>query len=80
MSELTHLEQKERFIEGLKSAASCCRELAELQKNIMWHNIAMQLDMLRSKGVTVLKNKSLSNSEVDEAINIYKKTYKVDGQ
>jgi hypothetical protein len=80
MSELTHLEQKERFVEGQKRASSCCRELGNIQKNTMWFTIAAELDRLTGQGLTVLKNKSLTSSEIEDAITLYKKNYKVDGQ
>lgn len=56
-------ESIERYVEGLKKAADCCRQLGVAQKNREWTKIAFQLEGLLQKGTTIYQNKSISRQD-----------------
>lgn len=76
MSDMEKNESIERYIEGLKKAADCCRQLGHAQKNTQWHTIAANLDGMRSKGVHIYRSKSISRSDalsmIDRKVEIMK--------
>lgn len=78
MSEMELKETSERFVQGLKQAASGARELGAAQKSKNWLAIAVYLDGIREKGELVMKMKSLSRKEILDSLERYEKTIKVD--
>lgn len=64
MSDMSSQETIERFVEGLKKAASRCRELSKIQKNKMWLNVASGFDNMRINGVKIYEAASLSRQEI----------------
>lgn len=69
MSEMTLAETADRWTNGLKKAASRCRELGKAQgKSVMWDQIADSLDKTRTMGETVIVTKALSRSAVLESM------------
>lgn len=68
MSDMEKAEIVERFSEGMKKAASRCRELAKVQANQQWLHIANSLDDLRKKGELMYSQKALSRGEVLEML------------
>lgn len=61
---MEEIEIFERFNEGLKKAASRCRELSKLQKNSDWAKTAFQIDKFLAHGTELYKAKALSRQEV----------------
>lgn len=53
MSDMTKAETIERFVEGLKQAASAARGLASLKTKKDWEKVAMLLERLRSQGMNL---------------------------
>lgn len=68
MSEMTPAESAERFVEGLKQAASCARELAVLLQFPMWLQVAIGIDQLRHNGMDIIKSNPLTEKEINELI------------
>lgn len=66
MSEMTPIESIERFVEGLKKAASAARELAALQKYPIWLQVATNLEMIRVQGMEIVQSKPLTETELNE--------------
>lgn len=56
-------ESIERYVEGLKKAADCCRHLGAAQKNREWNKIAFNLEGLLQKGAAMYRNKAISRSD-----------------
>lgn len=54
----------ERFIQGLKKAASAARELTKIMKYPMWDQIAISMDGIRQKGELMIRGKALTRQEV----------------
>ena len=68
-------ETIERFNEGLCKASDRARQLAKAQKNKMWLQVAINLDELRSKGMTMYNGHQLSRQDaLDIADAIVSKT------
>lgn len=57
-------ESWERFEQGLKSSASCARQLGVAQKNASWTKVAFALESLIVKGSTIYTRRALSRSDV----------------
>lgn len=56
-------ESIERFSEGLAKAADRARQLAKLQKNKSWLQVAINLDGLRIKGEQMYRSREISRQE-----------------
>lgn len=63
MSEMQESETIERFVEGLKRAASRARELAAMQKNDTWYTVATSLDNLRISGTKIFRGRALTRQD-----------------
>jgi hypothetical protein len=76
MSDMERVESIERYREGLKKAADCCRQLGAAQKNRQWNQIAFNLEGILQKGTTIYRNKSISRSDalamIDRKVEIMK--------
>lgn len=57
-------ESWERFEQGLKRAASCCRELAKMLDAQEWRDISHQLLTMLKKGRAIYKSPPLTEPEV----------------
>lgn len=64
MSEMTETETFERFSEGLKKAASRCRELGVVQKDRNWTKTAIQIEQFLAYGTQLYRASALSRREV----------------
>lgn len=63
MSDMQEQESIERFIEGMKKAASRARELAAAQKNNDWLNVAKMLDGVRVNGIKLYNGRSMTRQD-----------------
>jgi hypothetical protein len=61
--DLSMPELKERFNEGLRMAASRCRELSKATKDSSWMRIAEQLNALRNNGVKMIDQRSIGRQK-----------------
>ncbi len=77
MTEMNDSETVERFVEGLKMAASRCRELGAAQGKVDWLNIAASLDQIRSKGLLMMQAKELSREQILASLNVREKNLKI---
>lgn len=64
MSDMSEQESKERFVQGLKKAASKAREIAALTGSGMWKEIANTLDEIHMNGVKLMKMSALTRFQV----------------
>lgn len=64
MSDMTETESMERFVQGLKKAASAARGLSTSTGMKLWLNIANTCDEIRGNGVKLSKMTSLSRFQV----------------
>jgi len=78
MSDMEKNESIERYREGLKKAADCCRQLGAAQKNRQWNQIAFNLEGILQKGMTIYRNKSISRSDALAMIDNRVKTMKAE--
>lgn len=65
MSEVTNAQIIERYVFGLKKAASRARELNSLAPNPFWLEIAKSLDKMRLDGIKLAKQKALTEVEIE---------------
>lgn len=70
MSEVTTAQIVERYVEGLKKAASRARELHSLTGNKLWLNIAASLDQMRIDGKKMSTQKALSELELEMLLKV----------
>lgn len=63
MSDMQEIESIERFVEGMKKAASRARELALSQKNTDWMKVAAMLDGVRANGVKLYNGASMNRQD-----------------
>lgn len=63
MSDMEKNESIERYVEGLKCAADCLRQIGAAQKNRQWNKIAFNLDGLLQKGQAMYRSKALGRQE-----------------
>lgn len=77
MSEMQDNESIERFVEGLKKAASRARELGIAQKNSSWEKVAVMLDGIRTNGVKLYQSSALSRNDVLSMLDQRQKTMKI---
>lgn len=68
MSDMSLFETRERFIESMKRAASRARELAVVQQNASWFDLAISLDGIRETGSFLSTAVSRSKNEVESDI------------
>lgn len=78
MSDMERAESMERFREGLKKAADCCRQLAAAQKNRDWTKIAFNLEGVLQNGVKIYQSKSISRNDALSMIDRKVQTMKDD--
>lgn len=64
LSKFTEQETVERFIEGLREAASIARKLAKVQKKQKWVQVAHILDNVVNKGRQFIESKALARQDV----------------
>lgn len=77
MSELSKAEVIERFDQGLREAASRCRELGKLQnKPVLWNQIATSLDTMRKNGELLIKQGQISQEDVLAGLSRYHESTK----
>lgn len=69
-------ESRERFIEGLKLAASRAREMATATSNYQWNNIAASIDGIRKKGEMMIFGYALNRAEVINEVNLHQERLK----
>ena len=72
----TNMGQKqsmEAFVWGLKKAASRARELAAVQENKAWLDVAKFLDAMRETGETLAKSRPISQSTAEYQTDVIKK-------
>ena len=78
MSDMSLQESMERFSEGVKKAASRCRELGDAQKNRNWYKIAFNLEKLLSSGTEMYKSKAISRNDALAILDMREKTMNKD--
>lgn len=78
MSDMSSQETEERWVEGLKQAASRCREMGIAQNNKLWDQIALSLDGIRAQGERTIRAKALSRAEQLAGVEAFAKTIKTD--
>lgn len=63
MSEMQDKESIELFVESMKKAASCARQMATATQNKAWTDMAVGFDSIRAKAVTIYRNRTPSQQE-----------------
>lgn len=63
MSDMHETETIERFVEGMKKAAACSRQLAAAQKNDGWLKLATVMDGIRVNGVKLFNGRALNRQD-----------------
>lgn len=58
-------ESRDRFDESMKRAVSRCREIGNMNHNLMWHGLANSLEKIRLRGVSMANAKGQSKSEIE---------------
>jgi len=74
MSNMELNESLERFEESLKRAASRARELAKIQRNHMWLQIAKSYEGFLDKGGKLARSRSRGKDQINTDIDNYKAT------
>lgn len=64
----------ERFLEGLKKAASRSRELGALKQDNVWFDIAKTLDQMRKNGTLLLDAPTPVEADVASMLTVREKT------
>jgi hypothetical protein len=65
MSEMTHQESLERFIEGLKRAESNGRNLGTAQGTPLWAEIAHRIEFIRLSGVKLYESEKPTELQIE---------------
>lgn len=68
MSEFSLLESRERFVEGLKRAASNAVDMGKAQDKAEWFLIAQQLNEMLKAGIKIIDGKTLTPLERELAL------------
>ena len=69
-TKMTEKETMESFIDGLKKAASCARELAEALEDPAWTDTANMLDAMRENGYKLSRMRDMTKDERALALNL----------
>lgn len=68
MSQISHAEAGKILADSLKKAASCARQLGNIQNNNMWDVVAIGLDKARENGEKLVTNKALSRIAILQSV------------
>jgi hypothetical protein len=70
MSDMSEKESKERFIQGLKKAASYAREIARLTGSPMWKQIAFTVDEIRRNGTKLMSMTAITRFDALKMLDV----------
>jgi hypothetical protein len=75
MADINTQQLREIYADNMLKASARARDLHKMTGLTRWHSISESLSGLRMRGLEIANQKSLSKSETEAGLDLYKKSF-----